>query len=222
LLSDLGVGLIAAGLVTATLEPISRKRLQNDIAEIKKSHFEAILKGVMPEEIYKEIQAHIIRQPFLRQNVRINFEFEWLDNKHEIIIRDQSTYYEVTNVSKTIEKYDVRIVEEREGGLIIKDLPKITGLTIKDKRGEIALSNDELLPYQKKSNDQYLEVCYPVLLAPEDTIKVFLKSKSALANRVHTVVMLIPTINLDLTISHSEDTVVRASIMQDFFCKMVW
>lgn len=72
-LVNLGVGLMAAGAVTATLEPISRRRQQNDIAEIKKTHFEAMLRGVMPGPIFDEIQAHIIRQPFLRENVRTTY-----------------------------------------------------------------------------------------------------------------------------------------------------
>lgn len=187
ILSDLGIGIIAAGLVTATLEPISRKRLQGDIAEIKKSHFEVILKGVMPEKIYEEIQAHIIRQPFLRENVRMNFEFAWANNDQKILLRKQATYYEVTNMSKTIEKYNIRIIEEKEVGLKYPDLPKITELKIESDDLEIpVLSSIDLLKLQN-TTDQYIEVNYPVSLKPGDKIKVWLKSESAISSRVHIV-----------------------------------
>jgi hypothetical protein len=210
LLSDLGIGLIAAGVVTATLEPISRRRLQSDISEIKKANFEAILKGVMPEEIYEEIQAHIIRQPFLRENVRMIFECEWVDSKREILSRSQTTYYEVKNISKTIEKYDVRVLEEREHGVDYLNIPQITEIVVqRDSKDEIRLGQPELAKIQVDTG-QHIEVCYPIMLKPGDKVKIWLRSKSMLSNRVHTVIMLVPTINLELTVSHSDDIVVRA------------
>jgi len=112
-LSDLGIGLFAAGIVTATLEPISRKRLQRDVEEIKQAHLESILKGFMPEPIFKEVQSQIIGQPFLRMNFHMNIEFSWTDEKKEYLHNSQISVYDIENISRAVAVYELRTSVEQ-------------------------------------------------------------------------------------------------------------
>lgn len=44
-MSNLGIGLVAAGVITMTVEVMNRKRARRDITEIRDAHLETLLNG---------------------------------------------------------------------------------------------------------------------------------------------------------------------------------
>ena len=129
--SNLGIGLVAAGIITGSLEKISRKRLQDDITEIKGAHFESILKGIMPTLIFEEIRTHIIGQPFLRRNYMWTFEFVWEDEKKKYVHAYFWVHYEVENLSRTLESYELLARQERtREDLFVYEQEKIYSRTL--------------------------------------------------------------------------------------------
>ena len=215
LLSDLGVGLLAAGITTATLEPISRRRLQRDVEEIKQAHFESVLKGLMPEPIFDEVQAHIIRQPFLRTNFHVTLELSWTDETREYLCKSQTNSYDVENMSRTLERYELRVSEER----VNED--KFPGSTrIQEIRVQLPVDPmptvyiDARLDEFVEKTDQYVRALIPVMLEPGQSAKVITRRKTILSGRdVYPYAVNKPTIQLDLTVAHPEDLAVQAMPM---------
>ena len=209
-MTHLGVALLAAGAVTATLEPISRRRQQNDIDEIKKTHFEAMLKGVMPEAVFDEVQAHIIRQPFLRENFRVTYEFKWGDSTRATALKYLAGYYEVTNLSRTLESYEVRVLVEKMLNPQHAGFDGIKEIIVDEGPGMKRCYTGEELNGLQKITDQLIEARVPVQVAPGEKVRVTSSSQSEISDRTQILVVNVPTIGLDLTVVHPDDMVVRA------------
>jgi len=209
-LSDVGVGLVAAGIITITLEPFSRKRLQSDINEIKKANFEALLKGVMPEPIFVQVQNHIIRQPFLRENVRTTFVFEWRDKERTIVRKTSTAQYSITNISSTIQTYDLTASHDIDLGTEFHDEVKITEIVVKQNGMERDYDEPKIKTVEVR-NDQFVEVHIPLPLLPGEMANITIKSQNILPNRYHIYVVLVPTINFELGIIHEEDMIIKVS-----------
>jgi hypothetical protein len=209
-ISEVGIGLIAAGIITLTLEPITRRRLQSDIEEVKRTHFETLLTGVMPEPIFKEVQAHIIRQPFLRENVQTTFELSWVDEKRTSVFKYSVAQYDVTNISKTNEIYQIRVIEEKEIGSKFPDFTKISEIRIQLDEQKEDVYDFERLKDHLRITDELIEVRMGFPLAPDQKARVTVKSQSILSDRIHIYVMTVPTVNLELTVVHREDMILRA------------
>lgn len=212
LLSDLGIGLLAAGIITGTLEPVSRKRLQLDIAEIKQAHFESVLKGLMPEPIFHEVQAHIIRKPFLRTNFSVNLELSWVDETREYLYKSQTVSYNVENVSRTLERYELRVYEERinedrfPGATSIREI-RVQSSDDLEPNVYIADSLDKFI----EKTDQLVEARIPVMLEPGQRVRIVTQVKSVHFSRdVYPYNLTNPTILLDFTLAHPNDLLVQA------------
>ena len=211
--SDVGTGLIGAGILTIVLERANRNRHERDVLELKEAHFESILKGLMPEPIFKEVQAHIIRQPFLRKNVSATIELRWLDETKKYLRKSNIVMYELENISKTLEVYKLRVSEER----VNKD--KFPNGTFIEK---IKIQNSPLsdpVVYEGKKLEPFLEIAeqfvrfqLSVDLRPSQRVKIYVKTTSVLAAKdVHSLVVNKPAIGLDLTVSHPRDIIVSAT-----------
>ena len=215
LLSNLGIGLLAAGITTGTLEPISRKRLQRDVEELKQAHFESILKGLMPEPIFDEVQAHIIRQPFLRENFRWTVELGWLDETHEYLCKSSVGYYEVKNASRTLESYELRASEERVNEDRFPGSTRIQEVQFQrdgDEQPSIYAEVD--LDKFLEKTDRYVRVLIPFTLQPDARAKIRVSSQSIVqATDVINFVVNKPTIGMELTMVHPADLSVRAMPM---------
>lgn len=209
-LSDVGVGLVAAGIITITLEPFSRKRLQSDINEIKKANFEALLKGVMPEPIFVQVQNHIIRQPFLRENVRTTFVFEWRDKERTIVRKTSTAQYSISNISSTIQTYDLTVSEDIDLGTEFHDETRITEIAIKQS-GKQSNYDESKIKTIEERNDQFVEAHIPLPLSPGERADITIKSQSILPNRYHIYVVIIPTVNFELGIIHEDDMSIKVS-----------
>jgi hypothetical protein len=210
-LPHLGIGVLAAGVLTATIEPIARKRLQHDILAIRSAHFETMLRGLMPEPIFEQVQAHIIMQPFLRSNFYVTAELNWKDEAHEYLSQFQTIRYDVTNIARTIEQFKVSAFEERMHEDKFPNSTKIHSISI--QRPDYLEPDEykgERLDKIRNVTDQVVEVSIPIQLLPGQKAKVAMCIDSILASRdVYTHVMINPTINFDLTVIHPENLIVR-------------
>jgi len=213
-LRDLGIGLLAAGIITASLEPISRRRMQRDIDEIRQVHFESMLKGLMPEPIFREVQAHIIGQPFLRKDFHLAIELSWVDEAREYIHMSQSVSYAVQNVSRTLEDYRLHTFEERVNEDAFPGCTHIDEIRVSLSGPEPVFYTGAHLEKFITVTDQFIEARIPVKLEPGQAATIATRTESVLASRdVYTYHMTKPTIQLDVTVAHPEDLAVRAAPM---------
>ncbi len=211
--SDVGTGLIGAGILTIVLERANRNRHERDVLELKEAHFESILKGLMPEPIFKEIQAHIIRQPFLRRNVSATIELRWLDETKEYLRKSSTAMYELENISKTLEVYKLRVSGERVNKDKFPDGTRIEEIKIQDSplSEPVVYKEEKLKPFLEIS-EQFVRLQLPVNLQPGQKVKIYVRITSILtAKDIHSLVMNKPTIGLDLTVSHPRDIIVSAT-----------
>lgn len=212
-LSNVGAGLIGAGILTIILERSNRNRHKNDVAELKEAHFESVLKGLMPEPIFLEVQAHIIRQPFIRKNFIETVELSWVDGTKEYLRKSDTANYEIENISKTLEVYELRVSEERVNRDKFPNGTGIDEIKLQNKDFSVqSLYNGDKLADILEETDQYVRVIIPVRLPPGEKTKVTVKTSSIFsAKDVHHLVLNKPTIGFDITIAHPDDVVVSAS-----------
>lgn len=213
LLSNLGIGLLAAGIITGTLEPITRKRLQRDIEEIKQAHIESVLKGLMSEPIFREVQAHIIRQPFLRRDFRVTIELSWKDKqKREYLCKSQTVNYDVENVSRTLEDYELYVFEEKVNEDLFPGSTVITEIKVDSLDGrEPSVYTDNKLAEYIETTEQLVEARIPVKLRPNQNIRIFTSMRSIHSSReIYPYVLTTPTVDVELTVSHPHDLSVQA------------
>lgn len=215
ILSNLGIGLVAAGIVTGTIETISRKRLQSDIAEIKEAHFESILKGFMPTSIFEEIKTHIIGEPFLRRKFRWTFEFSWKDEKKEWLNKDLVAYYEVENISRTLENYELLVMEERTREDLFPDIKYIRKIEVyrngQEEPDEYSYDN---LKEKIENIEQYIKVSIPVSLKPNERVKIRVSLENILPSRdIHYCGSARMAENFEIIAIHPVDLDLQATAM---------
>lgn len=214
-LSDLGIGLLAAGIITGTLEPISRKRLQRDIEQIREAHFETMLKGLMPEPIFEEVQAHIIREPFLRRNFRVVLELSWTDETREYLHKSQIISYEVENASRTLERYGLRVWEERANEDRFPGSTRIQEIQVQpyDGKQPSVYVDTDLDDFIEKT-PQDVRALIPVMLEPGERARVVTRVRSVMSSRdVYFYAVTNSTVQLALTLAHPSDLSAQAMPM---------
>jgi len=209
-LSNIGTGLIAAGILAFTLERASRRRHQIDVAEIKSAHAESILKELMPQPIFEEVKAHIIQQPFLRTNCHGIIQLSWLDETKKYLSMSDVFSYEVENTSRTIEEYEIRVFEEK---MNVDEFPGCTQIqeikVINATSGPSEYTGTKLKDYMTIT-DQFIEAKILKRLQPGQKMKITAHVKGIRAARdVNAYIMVKPSINLILTVMHPLDLIVR-------------
>lgn len=208
-LSHLGAGLIAAGILSIVLDRAERQRHQREMAELRDAHSEAILKELMPDPIFKEVQAHIIRQPFLRSNFQASIELTRMDHSRDYLRKIQTCRYDVQNVSRTLERYELRASEER---MHDSKFPGSTAiLSIATRSGNL-LANYEggsLEPYLQLT-PEYVRAIIPLSVRPQETVSVIATVASVMYHRdVYSLLANKPTLGMDCIVAHPKDIVVR-------------
>jgi len=211
-LSNLGIGLLAAGIATATIETISRKRLHQDIAEIKEAHFESVLKGIMPAPIFEEIDAHIIGESLLRKNLSWAFEFTWQDEERDYIHRNLEVFYEVENMSRASVNYEIILIEERTWENKFPEIGYIIELEIeREGKKEPDKYLKENLEDFIKVTEQYFEMNMPLVLEPNENIKVRFILENVLKSRdSYYCASAKISEDFELIVAHPADLIVEA------------
>ncbi|HEU0143399.1 MAG TPA: hypothetical protein VFQ47_01320 [Nitrososphaera sp.] len=212
LLSHVGIGILAAGVLTATLEPISRMRLQRAIEEIRTAHFEAILKGFMPEPIFEEVQNHIIREPFLRSNFRVAVEFSWKDEAREYLSKSQTVRYDVQNIAQNVEEFEVNTWEERKNEDKFPNNAAIYYISVQTLDGSTRIEyNENNIHEIQKVTDQLVEAQFTIHLKPGQKAEVIIRMRSVLLSKdIYPFVMSNATVGLDFTVAHPNNLIVEA------------
>lgn len=214
LLSNLGIGLLAAGITTGTLEPISRRRMQRDVREIKEAHFESTLKGFMPEPIFEKVKAHIIRQPFLREDFRWSIELKWMDEDREYLHRSSIGSYKVKNTSRTPASYELLVLVERGNEERFPGSTHIREIQVqRDGEQPRIYTKPDLEKFLEKT-DQYIKVTMPLMLEPGEWARVRAYAENVLLARdVYLLTVGMLTNQFELMVTHPDDLSVRAMPM---------
>jgi hypothetical protein len=219
LLADVGLGLVAAGFLTATLEPISRHRLQRDIDEIKTAHFESLLKGLMPEAIFEEIREHVIRQTFERTDWRANIELGWVDAERTHLRKEQSVTYIVRNRGLTTDQFELRVIQEKVHEDLYPGCTELVSVKVEHLIG--ARSTRKQRPDDDYMGDKLAESCkhtpaklechIPIPLASGETVQVTVQTRSIIGGRnILPLVVTHSTVGWEMTVAHPEDLEVTA------------
>lgn len=212
LLSHLGIGVLAAGILTATLEPISRKRSQRAIEEIRAAHFEAILKGFMPEPIFEEIQNHIIREPFTRTNFRVAVEFSWKGNTGEYLSKSQTLHYDVQNIAQSVQEFEINTWEERKNEEKFPNNTAIYYIGVQTTDGSTRIEyNEDNIREIEEITDQLIGARFTIRLKPAQKAEVLIRMRSVLLSKdIYPFVLSNATVGLDFTVAHPDNLIVEA------------
>lgn len=86
---------------------------------------------------------------------------------------------------------------------------RVTEILIQqDSKDELRLSEAEIAGLQKFT-EQIVEVRLPIQIAPTQKARVRVSTQSVVSDNVQILVMNVPTVNLDLTVTHPENMVIR-------------
>ncbi len=107
--SHLGMGVTAVGLLTMVLEPMARRRHKKDIAELRSASAAALLKTLVPDAVYREIEEQIIRQPFMREKFQLTLTLAWNRANKAYLDKTVHLNYEVRNVTHVKQEFPVLV-----------------------------------------------------------------------------------------------------------------
>jgi len=83
ILRNLGEAILIAGILAGTVEIYLRNRRREEEAffaqQANQNVFWAVLRQNVPDAILKEVQAHLLTNPFLRKNYQVITSMEWAD-----------------------------------------------------------------------------------------------------------------------------------------------
>ena len=209
--SHLGIGLIAAGILTAVLEPISRKRIRRDIEEIREAHFESLLKGFMPDEvIFKAVQSQIVQQPFLRSNFTVTLELNWLKDKPGCLSRSSIVSYRAQNKSPVKQTLTIT-AEDSQTEEALRRYVVFEGVEVEATHWKKNYSQSELEEEYVKREGQIARLTLPIELKPDDQADVTIRRRSVVKSTDTWPIFVVhPTVSLTLTVSHPENLSVKA------------
>jgi hypothetical protein len=221
LLPDIGIGLLAAGILTMSIEPIARRRLHRDVKEMREAHFESVLKGFMPESIFEEVRTQIIDQPFLRKDFRLTIELSPPGNKPAYLRKTQTISYEVENTSRAPGTFIVAPWVERRNEDQFPNGTKIETVKVTSPYTSRATEHDGTGSEEEYSGQRLEEMCektdvavtaeISVPLGPGQTARVVAVTTSILESRdVFDLLVTTPTTGLDCTVVHPEKFEVQA------------
>ncbi len=213
---NLGTGLIAAGLLTVTLEKSNRKRHHEDIEELKRFHGESILKELIPQPFFDEVKVSIMDHPFLRSNYQGTIQMNWKDveNKKYLIVTDVYSY-DIKNISNKTQEFEVRIYEDKMHEDIFPGCTKVVEFKIErilDEDKEIEIT--KILPSQINKETNFIEAKIPIELKPNQKITVSQHLEYVrLARDTYSYVLSKPTLDLLVTIMHPDDIILDHVLM---------
>lgn len=211
-LSSLGLGAIAAGVLTLTLEPITRRRHQEDVREIKEAHIGAVLKSMIPEAVAEQIQEHIIRQPFLRSDYHATFYLNWRGAKRTYLEQRLTVAYRVINISHRTQVYKVRAFEDRPVHFPAEVQPdtQIVQIDVATPGGtKKSYVGETLEPFLRRSLDR-VKAEIEIPLRPGEEVDVKINSTNLVKSEDHYLfTMTGQTTNFHLTVHHPPELFVN-------------
>lgn len=191
--SHVGVGFMAAGLLTATVEALSHRRnLQHliltqrrnreHLRQLQKATAYTMLRSFIPKAVFLEVENQIIAKPFTRSGFRLEIKLEWQDAGHTRLRRRATVSYRVRNASTAPQVFKLRAVEDWEEG----DPPRMVDITAVYVRRKADAGRRENLaagPDRKKLEKTQLMVAEDLTLKPGEAVQVVWKSLRLHPNR---------------------------------------
>jgi hypothetical protein len=185
-LSHVGVGFMAAGLLTATVEYLSHRRHQRQIDEaesrtrdflvrLQNATAGTILRQFIPETVLEEVQQQIVRKPFIRFDFRLVLQFAWEDAAHTRLLRRARVSYRVKNASQSPQVFELRAAEDWPSD----EQPALVDITHlyvrREPDGKGRLQN-LAVERKKELTDSCLMVEEKIPLNPDESVSVVWKS----------------------------------------------
>ena len=232
--SHVGIGLLAAGLLTATVEAathrrnhqrdrLAQRRSRKNLATFEqrsRDHLDAlqkttavtILREFIPEDVFTEVQNQLISKPFARRDFRCHFGFSWEGAKQDTLSLRTSVEYKLRNVSVSPQVFRFRAVEtwNCDGN---EDSVDIThAYVMRSDDAQARNLADQETGTKRVVNDSVV-VEDQVHLKPGESVHVRWRSIRRYFERDHTTVTLtLATRGFELSASHPDDLVVDLGI----------
>ena len=185
--------------------------MRQDINEIKKANFESIIKGLITEPIFREIQEHIIREPFLRRNFSIIITLKWKDEPlKDYLELNRFLSYEIENISQIPGTYILRSFEEKKyedkfpGNTAIEEI-KVQKMPFTDDAALSIYSGESLKKYiDGIETGIYARI--PIVFNPSEKAKINVKLRTLYrSSDSYTFCLESQTVQLQLTVMHPSD-----------------
>ena len=213
-MSNLGIGLVAAGVITMTVEVMNRKRTKSDIAEIRDAHLETLLKGFIPPQLFEAIRSQIIQQPFIRTNYHTTLSLSWRSASHDYIVKNEVTVWDVENVSLTQQIYELRVGESNDCFQQLPEDVAIRSVDIERGEGQSLHLRGEALATQTIREAQFLRTTIPVPLKPTERVKILVGTSNIFRpTDVFNLHITGPAIGMKLNVTHPDDLAVGVYAM---------
>ncbi|MCW5806803.1 MAG: hypothetical protein KIT31_30880, partial [Deltaproteobacteria bacterium] len=186
--------------------------------QIKTAHFEAVLQGVMPKEIFDQVESQIIRQPFLRRDMRTLFALKWRDRDKHILTKKTTSIYSISNISRAEATFNLTASIDLEIDTQYHDETRFQEIRVQRGNSHDSVYTEEQIRQEgiEVRSDRSVSLKIPVRLQPREEIKVSLKYDSIVSNRYAILVTTIPTIGFELAIDHEPDMAVKVDILYPF------
>ena len=179
---NLGIGFISAGLVTLLVEPRSREQLHDQVSErinaLEDAAKDSIIRSlVLDENIFKEIQSHLIRQDYIIRNYEIKLSLHWNESQTKVIEKANISY-EIHNKAFSDKRYPINFAISNEGENEEEEEPRILIYSVdgEDKKERISRKQDEtdagLIRITdeidvRKNSSRKIEMTYQVFRRPD-------------------------------------------------------
>ena len=213
-MSNLGMGLVAAGVITMTVKVMDRKRTKSDIAEIRDAHLETLLKGFIPPQLFEAIRSQIIQQPFIRTNYHTTLSLSWRSPSRDFIVKNEVTVWDVENVSLTQQIYELRVGESNDCFQQLPEEVAIRSVDIERVEGQSIHLRGTTLAAQTIREAQFLRTTIPVPLKPTERVKILVGTSNLFRpTDVFNLHITGPAIGMKLNVTHPDDLAVEVYAM---------
>ncbi len=213
-LGNIGTTLLPAGILAGALEPILRKRQRQDVEELKQANFVSLLKGVMPEAVFDEVNRQIIRYPFIRRNFQVTIVLEWAEPKHQYLTKLKKVKYEVESISPGPTTYIITTNEERSNVDSFPNSTQVKRVRVSwrgsEKKKEVLYENEKLNRYRNDTNVK-VGIKIPVELAYGEQVEIEVEVTAVHpVNDTYWAVTNKAALGYEMYVSHPAEIEVRA------------
>lgn len=213
-LSGVGVGLIAAGVLTTTVEVINRYRSATQLAAIRRADVETLLTGLIPKPVFEAIRSQIIQQPFFRTNYHTTLNLEWRTTDNTKIVKTEVSVWDVENLSLVPQVYDLRVGESNDSFDNMPDEVSISYVKVERADGKTTRFEGDELASRIIREAKFLRFELPLSLASKERVKILVKTSNIFECRdVFNLHITGPAVNMKLNVTHPQNLLVDAYAM---------
>lgn len=199
-MKHLGIAFIVACIVGITVELYVRRemRLQMErmLQEVGSDVFKAVLGHIFPQSIWDQVFAHLLLNPVIRQNMKIDLNLENLPECNGDFVRVQvCCSYTVSNLSSRDWIYQFSAALDRPQDYRFRDQANFNRVEVGGHR----LQHERIIIDKRDG-----EICCrtTITLGPDESKKVEIHGESVYrSDQIFPLAMVDPTENITITIS---------------------